>query len=49
MFKMFAFSFETRITITSPLLNRSINEAPLVADHFNQMPYFSSSTYLAGF
>ena len=32
-------SFETRIKIISPLINHSINEAVLVADHFNQMPF----------
>jgi len=39
MFKMFDFSFETCIKISSSLINRSINEALLVADHFDQMPF----------
>jgi len=54
MFKMFDFSFETCIKIISPLINRLINEALLVADRFNQMLLLSASayrrnSYLAGF
>jgi len=33
MFKMFAFGFETRTKIISPLINRLISKALLVADH----------------
>jgi len=34
MFKMFDFSFETRIKIILPLINRSINEALLLLTTF---------------
>ena len=36
---MFDFSFERRIKIISSLISRSINEALLVADRFNQMSF----------
>jgi len=39
MFKMFDFSFETSVKIIFLLIGRSINEALLVADHFNQTSF----------
>jgi len=39
MFKVFAFGFETRNKTISLLMYRLINEALLVANYFNQMPF----------
>jgi len=50
MFKVFVFGFETaRIKTISPLINRLINEAMLVADHVSIRCCFSSSMSLTGF
>jgi len=49
MFKVFAFGFETRIKTISPLINRLINEALLVADHISIRCHFSSSASITGF
>ena len=46
MFKMFDFSFKTRSKTISPLINRSINEAVLVADHFNHMSFQLGETHV---